>query len=311
MISTINNLNFEHIKRIDLKEYILDNLDMKKINLLIILSPLLLSSCVFFQSDEDEYKTPELFLDKMSNISTIEMKSSKEGYQEIAPDYDKSVYYALSEIKEYEEITSIHDPSDIYFTYGIFNQNIATLSVYENGYIEIYRKQKYSSPHSFYYSFSPYLAASLNRLVEEKIKYAIEAKNDAEIEANNYANITNFFIDAKKNDYIYSLCADTNRIYDFKAYIDIVNKMEEATYTLSEEYISAGYLIRYGSNTIEFPWMYSLLNTYKDILLMYNYSDKVNRSYTIEIRYTIDEDMGRDIYRYVLDIARRTNLNGY
>lgn len=138
-----------------------------------------LSGCMFnFSTDENDYKTPELFLEQVNNLGChANIKSTKYDYQ--IGDCDFSIYNELKTIKDYTKISKIDSKSETYFYYeewipATSGPNIARMSIYDNGYLEIYRKQSLGSHHYFYFSFDSSLADSLNRFVENKISLAIE-----------------------------------------------------------------------------------------------------------------------------------------
>ena len=290
---------------------------MKKIITALLFFSLSVSSCTLFPSDKDEYKTPELFLSHIA-IERMHFESSKEGYDYSTPDYDKSVYYALKNIHEYEEISTMDNPSETYFLYeeiipATSGPNIARMTIYENGYLEIYRKESLGKGYFFYYSFDAELAFDLNRLIEEKISFAIDEEKRAKDYANAIISMDNFFIDAKKQTSVLSSCSGESYIYDFYATIDVVNLMENITYELEDDRSSFGTCFRYNSSFSSrdgFNWSYHLSRSYDKVELWYYSSDALNREYTASLIYRLDSQKGRMMYENILSIAKATNING-
>lgn len=144
-----------------------------------------ITSCIF-KTDENDYKTPELFLEQVKNLGcNAKIRSSKYDYQ--IGDCDFLIYDELKTIKDYINISSINDKSDTYFYYedwipATSGPNIARMTVYDNGYLEIYRKESLGRGHYFYFSFDKDLATFLNRFVENQIELAIseESINNAQ-----------------------------------------------------------------------------------------------------------------------------------
>ena len=164
---------------------------------LAIFSIITLTSCDLFGSDADEYKTPELFLKKISSYTEkMSYTSSKEEYSVTLKDDDKFLYDLLTQINNYEEISNIKEPSEIYVTYedwvpAMSGPNIARMTIYENGYLEIYRKQSLGADHFFYFDIDDELAYSINRQVEERILDSITAQKEAYEEAEEFYILDN------------------------------------------------------------------------------------------------------------------------
>ena len=139
----------------------------------ILVSALLCASCTFsFKTDEGDYKTPDLFFKQAENWGCgARYYSSKRADGDVLRDCDSTLLNEMKAIKQYQAINQIEQKSDTYFVYEYLmsatsGPNIARMTVFENGYIEIYRKQSLGSPHSFFFSVDSSLAASLNRFVE-------------------------------------------------------------------------------------------------------------------------------------------------
>lgn len=276
-----------------------------------------LSACTLFPTDENEYKTPELFLNKAKDWDcAASYHISEENYY--VDDCNKAIYQSLTTITEYKQISKIPNRDRLFFVYenvipATSGPNIARMTVYNNGYLEIYRKQSLGSSHYYYYSFDETLAESLYTFAKDKIYFAIAAENTAREEAEAFANIGNFFIDAKAIDKVHSIVwGEVN--YDFYAEIDIVNMMYEITYTQTiyeETFFSTKFV--YGASSYYFDyfhWELELHTSFNMVKLHYFYRDVLDRKYAVNLYYSIPEDEGRALYNYVYQYGKVHNING-
>ena len=137
------------------------------------------SGCSLFRFSDDakEFKTPDLFFAKAEQWECgAYYASSKIG---LGPDFrvydcDHTMLAEMQRITAYQEVSKPSDMSDVYFLYenwvpATSGPNIARMTIFENGYLEIYRKQSLGKHHYFYFSIDPDLAASLNRFAETNI----------------------------------------------------------------------------------------------------------------------------------------------
>ena len=149
-----------------------------RILLFALATALMTGGCRLFKGDEDEFKTPDLFFAKAEQwlCEGAYYASSKIGleWQDRVYDCDHTMLAEMQRITEYQEVSRPSDMSDVYFLYenwvpATSGPNIARMTIFEDGYLEIYRKQSLGKHHYFYFSIDPELAASLNRFAETNI----------------------------------------------------------------------------------------------------------------------------------------------
>ena len=279
---------------------------------LIFTSLVSLSAC----TDVAEYKTPELFFGFVGRV-TSRMTCTSSKYETKLKDEDGSLLKELKKITEYTTANHI-DESSNYFSYEYWQAsnagpNIERMTVYENGYLELYHKRTIFKGQSFYYSIDLDLALSLNRFVEDKINYVIEVEKEATQEAKAYASMENFFKDAKEQIKIYSSCLVGDYSYDFYADINVVNKMCEFEYKqitdetffelkeVSFEYNSSIWMNE------SFNWSFNLDKNSGDINLVYYFKDKLENSHSIILHYTMNKDSAKELYDYVSSLIEIPN----
>lgn len=283
---------------------------------LIFTSLVSLSAC----TDVAEYKTPELFFEYAERLpQRMNFRSSKEGYGYNSYYYDKdsSILKELKKITEYKSVDNIDDKSDIYFEYEYWQAsnmgpNIERMTVFENGYLEIYHKKTIFKEQRFNYSIDPDLAASLNRYVENRIDYIKDAAKEAIQEAEEYISMENFINIAKTKSQVYSLCFEEMDSYDFYADVDVVNKIAEYEYTevdknderYSLEHSSFNYNDS-ASYSSSFPWSFTLDKNKGLVSLSYYFNDKADNNHSVHRRYLMDLESAEELYNYALALAKK------
>ena len=153
----------------------------KSFIVLFIIASIGLTSCVG-SDNEKECGTPTLFVENIGYVG-CKYASTKYGLDTAFSDEDGSVMNELSKISEYTKINKITNKSETYFTYqewvpSMCGPNVARMTVYENGYLEIYRVHAIGFASYFYFSFDEELAISLNRFVENRIESLIEQEEN-------------------------------------------------------------------------------------------------------------------------------------
>lgn len=164
---------------------------MKKHKYIAILIPLLgLAACVP-SKEEDELRTPELFnkvsaeyfIYKNYEESTdwwgVSTTTEDLAEKAIHIDYSGKIHHELYSIQSYEEKDSI-TKDDKYFIYQktpVQSSSEQSMTVYDNGYIEIKSAHGfYGSHNSFYFYIDPELVKSIHDSVDEQIR-AYESNN--------------------------------------------------------------------------------------------------------------------------------------
>ena len=280
---------------------------------------IVLCGCAFFKTDEEEYKTPELFFSHFEDDpSHCIFESSKKDNPYRLFDWDGQVFDELSKIKDYEPIDRIEDPSEVYLVYGYIQPatsgpNIASMKVYSNGYFEIHRKQSLGSHHYYYYSIDADLAYSLNCFVEDRIDSLLNEEEEKKAEATKRANIENFLKEAKAQSQVQSICYG-ERTYDFLAKKDVVELMEGLGYSLkaTNNPLSTVCLRYngYGASALgNFPWAYELSKSYDEVRLIHCYESHVGEG-VVSLSYEVDKTKGKALYDYAYSYAKDHNLNG-
>ena len=145
----------------------------KRILPLLLIFLCSLSGC---ETDEKDYKTPELFVAQLSKWECSRHYWSSL-YDLDIDDCDGIVLEELKKINKYEETDKVDNPSDRYVIYenwvpATSGPNIARMTIYIDGYLEIYRKESLGWGHYFYYSIDESLAVYLNEYIEELVKEA-------------------------------------------------------------------------------------------------------------------------------------------
>lgn len=291
-----------------------DNLEVliMKRTILLSASVLLMPLLVSCTTDEDDYKNPELFITQVEGARNF-FETSKDGDEKRLEDKNYIVLNELKKINEYERVSKINDESKAYFRYEHIlpansGPNIARMTVFENGYLEIYRKQSLGFGHNFYYKIDTELAASLNRFVEERITYVTEAHEEALKNAQEYVTMDNFLAAAATQSNINSICYFDTDWYDFSANQDVVNKMKEYSYTLVDEnkQFEEGRCFEYNTNfgSLDyFKWSYQLDSTKGEVTIKYLYSYAEYYDDYVNAHYSMDKSDANELFEYIKSIA--------
>ena len=284
-----------------------------KLKAFVIVIPLIIPSCTFFKTDEEEYKTPELFCFKAEGYEySYDYYSSRDGSDYELDDYDGTVLEELKKIKDYQSVSRKEDKTENYIVYqniipAMSGPNIARMSIYDDGYLEIYRKQSLGNHHYFAYTIDIDLAKFIIQYVEDKIDFAKTAEEEAYEKANQYAYIENFLIDSKKETAITNSAVRTG--YGFthfqdKTTINLIEKyqyelVEEETFNYEDTYFK--YDVLPDVNNPE-RWTFELDKKFGSIYLTYEYKDAANRDGFIKRKYSMNKNDASSLYEEILEL---------
>ena len=152
----------------------------KLLVLSILFLTLSLTSCFNSNRLLEEYKTPELFLEKVTNdryrtkitISSIKAKPIE--------DLNLEIKNEMLKVEEYTKSSFFTPTDERHFTYYLLisnatsGPNYAEMNVYESGNLRITAKSSLGSPSYSYYTFDATKAFELNDFVENKINNYVE-----------------------------------------------------------------------------------------------------------------------------------------
>lgn len=152
--------------------------------LLIVFSQ---SGCMFSFADTSvEYKTPELFLEKvvMENATKLYSSAYEIPESQYVEDTEFTIKDAILEAKPFEEIKKFKKNESIRFStyYQLISNatsgpNYAQMFIYDDGKIIVDHKASLASHKYYYYSFDEKKAVELNDLILKKISDKFEGNN--------------------------------------------------------------------------------------------------------------------------------------
>ena len=151
--------------------------------MLIILSQ---SGCIYFGDSSVNYKTPELFLEKIVYEQQTKLYSSAFEIPEytFVEDTEFTIKNAILEAKPFEEIEKFKVNKEIrYSTYyqlisnATTGPNYAQMFIYDDGKLIVNHKATLGSHKYYYYSFDEKKAVEINDLILQKITDSIDKNN--------------------------------------------------------------------------------------------------------------------------------------
>ena len=145
----------------------------KLLSLLFIPITLSLSSCIFDDGSwKEEYGTPELFLERVTEYSNLYLYENEVQY----PDVDFEVRDLIKESGPFESISQRNPTTERYFTYEAYWQpatsgpNYCNMSIWDDGLVKIHHKNSLGSHGYVYFSMDADKASYINDVVFEKLR---------------------------------------------------------------------------------------------------------------------------------------------
>ena len=287
----------------------------KRILFSILVMTFNLSGCIFSNA-LDDYKTPELFVERLlENSEFCDYYSSSEAYKKETSTFDRDgeVIEKLKSITEYEKVSNYDKrSSSTYFCYEYLTHGRDVfMYICDNGYLRITCKPDWGIKKSIDYKIDEGLAASLNRFVEGKISYAIQVEKQAKKEAMNIATIDNFVSECSKKENVDALCIDmydeNNARYSFYCKGDILENIRtiEHVYLPDDYSYCRGYFIyNYSGRIDECCWNYYLDIEYNIASLVYHYKTILGDEYYVRKNFSVDFVAAKEFYDNVLAYSK-------
>ena len=287
---------------------------MKKAKLLSLFILLVSFSACSKEHFFGEYSlNPEQFMQEME-FSSVRLRSSSIGKKQVCYyDYDFSIKGLLKEIRSYTKVDKIDAKSERFAVYedrwyvildSIPSMSQKSMTIYENGYLEIANILSKEIYYSFYSIDKDYAKIIVDK-IDSTISYFEKCEEECIAECNKHCTMDNF-LNALSNltdgdlscwyeDHYYTY-QDDNRF--------LVQPISAITsYFLKEENNSFVETMCYGSRDAEQDWFFRLSRDFNEVELMYWGRDEFLRSFEAKKYYSIDVEDGRNLYNYAAEIA--------
>ena len=256
---------------------------------------------------------PEQFMQEME-FSGVRLRSSSLGKKQVCYyDYDFSIKGLLKDIRSYTKVNKIDVKSERFAVYEdrwyVFLDSVPSMSqksmtVYENGYLEIANILSKEVYYSFYSIDKDYAKIIVDK-IDSTISYFEKCEEECIAECNKYCTMDNFLnvlpnladcdLSCWCEDHYYTY-QDDNRF--------LVQPISAITsYSLKEENNSFVETICYGSRDAEQDWFFRLSRDFNEVELMYWGRDEFLRSFEAKKYYSIHVEDGRNLYNYAAEIA--------
>ena len=275
-----------------------------------------LSSCAFFANDKwkEEYGTPELFLERVSDnncfIYTYDDRS------DLPEDTNFEVRDALVESGPYAASSRTFSSSERFFTYENFfshstaGPNFCTMSVYDDGFVKIDYKSALG-PHQFaYFDMDATKASAVIDLVFAKIEYEQKVYSEDYASALKSGSIDSFLVAMEEEEKVYVRVTESSGyISECVPFLDngeLLELLKAPRYEPITGYFdSHAAMLQYNyRSSEELVWTYYLDNEFDVAFLDYEYIDRVGRKSTARLCYSIDADAGKAIHAKALELSK-------
>ena len=282
---------------------------------ILSVSVLLFARCSYSDNGFDDYKTPELFFSHVNRYENTTLSVS--AYPEIknAPDYQWEIKKAILDVGDYPLVTPNVELSQRFLNYHILvsnamsGPNYSELTLHDDGFICVFYKSSLGWGHSIYYQIDKKIAASIVDMAEEKVYQWNQDSISASIQAENDGKIENFFAEMETHDSIFVIYYQQGKMtyyYDDKTLLRVLEEAdyEFIGYSNSHSFDTAvGY---HGASRYfvgEVHWVYQLNKAGDQVLIRYDYKDKINEVHSVRFLYSIDEAHGKQILDTVAELA--------
>ena len=168
---------------------------MKKRAMFLTLITLLgLSACIVPEED-DHYKDPSTFVELINSLDAWECYTSNENYRDRYEDYGGLIKDQIARIDNFERVKKLEDTSCNYFTYlpDCNECSRPSITVYENGNIEIYIPHWLARANNYYYKIDAELGLSIYDGAINAIDYYIESEKENYRKGQESCLVENFF----------------------------------------------------------------------------------------------------------------------
>ena len=302
---------------------------MKKRAMFLTLIPLLgLSACIV-PEEEDHYKDPSTFVELINSLDAWECYTSNENYRDRYEDYGGLIKDQIARIDNFERVKKLEDTSCNYFTYlpDCNECSRPSITVYENGNIEINIPHWLARGNNYYYKIDAELGLSIYDGAINAIDYYIESEKENYRKGQESCLVENFFtaIKGTKCSGHYSKeIKEDGLIHDQWYDIESDNTIEEmiinlsyARYTEQSVFYSKecfSYLYKLPNENIntyfEEYYYFSLTESFTLVSLGHVFYDNFNRRYNAEEYYLVPQKDGKAIYNYALTCElKKPNYN--
>lgn len=287
---------------------------MKKRAILITLIPLLgLSACII-PEDEDYNKDPKKFLELVHEGRDWECTTSNANYPHVYNDHGDLIKDQLRRITDFERVNKLKGRSCNYFSFrpDCIECSKPTMTVYENGNIEIDIPHWLGRTNKYYYTIDSELGFSIYDGAINAIDYYIESEKEEIQKGRESVQLNNFFqnIDgAVCSGFYYEKTVENDREYEKHYEVRGDRTITEMIYNLSfsrytEEIIS--YSRNLFSYSFEIPplsnkddYYFNLTESLTLVFLSHEFYDIFNRRYYVSEPYLISASAGKAIKDYV------------
>lgn len=304
---------------------------MKKHKYIAILIPILgLVACSKPEEQKEvevEYITPEIYVSKVDKFFSNEYDFRDHGLINCYGcetttaglkndngycDYTGNIRNCLRQIKSYEKKDKPQENDSNYFVYqfyagGIYG-NRHKMTVYDNGYIDIWGIDEYYRTSEFSYYIEPKLAKSIHASVDEEIKAycaKIKEENDFADTILDLSNLFPFIEDTigmiswyDKNKHVYSSEYALNNSESCVDFLKGFEYTNPSVYPTTYPY-TAKFSLKFQKR--KRLVLYEFYESMDMVRLHYSYTDELGVSYSDNIFYKISKEDGQKIYNYLLD----------
>ena len=301
---------------------------MKKRAMLLTLIPLLgLSACIV-PEEEDHYKDPSTFVELINSLSEWECYTSNENYKDRYTDYGGLIKDQIARIDNFERVKKLEDTSCNYFTYlpDCIECERPSITVYENGNIEVHIPHWLAGGNSYYYKIDAELGLSIYDGVINAIDYYIESEKENYRKGQESCLVENFFTaikGAECSGHYSKEIKEDGLIHDQWYEIESDNTIEEmiinlsyARYTeqsvfYSKECFSCFYTLPNQDKTyVQEYYYFSLTESFTLVSLGHVFYDNFYRRYNAQEYYLVPQKDGKAIYNYALTCElKKPNYN--
>lgn len=298
---------------------------MRKHRYLGIVIPLVVLSACGFSKEEDPYRTPDLFYAEVCRyfgshgnnpsegssyywkcITTTKSIKNEFGYC----DFTGKIKQHLKEIEPYEEIKEIKEKDENYFTYTLSSSGIGegqSITVYDNGYVEIKSGHGLQGVGYYYYSIDPELAKTIHDSVDGEIKSYLDVINEEEKVADKILDSSNFFAFIPDAACTISLYDKDKGQYSSKSSVDDKEALKDclASFKYSypsdypQDYSNVKFRCEFkkGKRTLN----YDLYDSYEMVLFRYEGKDELGVTHIKQNYKKINKEDGQTINDYLLE----------
>ena len=287
---------------------------MKKTKLLSLFILLVSFSACSKEHFFGEYSlNPEQFMQEME-FSSVRLRSSSIGKKQVCYyDYDFSIKGLLKEIRSYTKVDKIDTKSERYVIYengwyvfldGVHSIPEKSMTIYENGYLEITNVLSKEIYYSFYSINKDYAKIIVDK-IDSTISYFEKCEEECIAECNEYCTIENFLNDLPNLTDSGLSCSYEGHYYTYEDDNRFLVQPISAitSYSLKEENNSFIETMCYGSRDTEQDWFFRLSKDFNEVELMYWGRDEFFRTFEAKKYYSIDVEEGRNLYNYAAEIA--------